>query len=615
MNQDIIRNINRELLSFIDKSPNAYYAVKNIMALLDEQGYQRLYEGEAWKLTVGAGYYVTRDDSSIIAFRIPENHQSALRADGADFNGAAFDGSMGFNYSGFQIMASHSDSPAFKVKPNAEIVVENSYCRLNTEKYGGMILSTWLDRPLSVAGRIVVRTKDGVETRLVNIDRDLLVIPSLAIHMDRKINEGYAWNAQKDMLPLFAQVNLKDFRALCSVDESEGFLDRGLTGAREMNERWSDAEEVDSCVEGENFSEEDKNMGSEEVGSCVKEGKFSEEDKKACSEEADFCVEDKDPERELLLRIIASEAGVSPEDILDTDLFLYNRNKGTCYGAGNEFIASGRLDDLQCAFASVKGFLMAGEGDLLQTKTLSTGERDLLQTKVSSTNAYESADGCQIDSADDLHVNDTRQIENTENIHSRASIASSVAVCCVFNNEEVGSSTKQGAASSFLESVLSRINHAFGKSEEESRQIYANSFFVSADNAHAVHPNHTDKADPTNRPVLNKGIVVKYNANQKYTTDAVSGGIFRRICEMAGVPVQTYVNRSDLAGGSTLGNIATTRVSMNAVDIGLPQLAMHSAYETAGALDTAYLVEAARLLFSVSIRGIGDGKYIIGNFK
>lgn len=479
-----MNEINRELLLFIDSSPNAYYAVRTLSVMLDNKGYHRLYEGDKWELSAGDGYYVTRDDSSIIAFRIPGESGDGSVSHTTPIDRKTSPASL--EYSGFQIMASHSDSPAFKIKPNAEITVENSYIKLNTEKYGGMIMSTWLDRPLSVAGRIVVRTKHGVETRLVNIDRDLCMIPGLAIHMDRKTNDGYVWNAQKDMLPLFAHVE---------------------------NEKLT-------------------------------------------------------PDKNTLLQIVAEAAGVSKEDILDTDLFLYNRNKGTMFGADSEFIGSGRLDDLQCAFATMKGFIESKE----------KASPDIEQN--------ENGDGSVID-------------------------IPSIPVCCVFNNEEVGSSTKQGAASSFLEDVLTRINYVFGKNEEEIRQIYTNSFLVSADNAHALHPNHTDKADPTNRPKLNEGIVIKYNANQKYTTDAVSGGIFRKICEMAHVPVQTYVNRSDIAGGSTLGNIATTRVSMNAIDIGLPQLSMHSAYETAGAKDTVYLVNASKKFYSVSINGHGDGKYRI----
>ena len=398
----------------------------------------RLYEGTPWNLETGKGYYVTRNDSALIAFRIPK----------AD-------------YTGFQIMASHCDSPVFKIKANAEITIDKQYVKLNVEKYGGMLCAPWLDRPLSVAGRVVVRTEDGIGTRLVNVERDLMIIPNLAIHMNRQANDGYKFNAQVDMLPLF----------------------------------------------------------------CEK-GKKSDE----------------------FLRFIAAEAGISPEDILDTDLYLYNRMPATTLGLNNEFIASGRLDDLQCAFSSLKGFIEATPRD-------------------------------------------------------------SVAVHCVFDNEEVGSGTKQGAAGTFLRDTLHRINRAMGKTEDEYLMSMASSFLVSADNAHAVHPDHTDKADPTNRPYLNKGIVIKYSANQKYTTDAVSGAIMRAICKQADVPYQTFANRSDMLGGSTLGNISQGQVSLNTVDIGLPQLAMHSPYETAGARDTAYLVEAAKILFSSSVVGTGDGNY------
>ncbi len=431
-------NINNELISFLDNSPVSFFAVKNMCEILNKEGYTRLYEGQAWELEAGKGYYVTRNDSAVIAFRIPKK-----------------------DYTGFQMMASHCDSPVFKIKTNAEITIDNSYVKLNVEKYGGMICSPWLDRPLSVAGRIVVSTEDGIMTKLVNVDRDLMIIPNLAIHMNREVNDGYKFNAQVDMLPLF-------------------------------------------CEKGE--------------------------------------------EKDVFLKLIAEEAGVKAEDILDTDLFLYNRMKGTKLGLNNEFISSGRLDDLQCAFASLQGFLKAQPRD-------------------------------------------------------------SVAVHCVYDNEEVGSGTKQGAASTFLKDTLHRINNAFGKSEDEYLMSIAKSFLVSADNAHAVHPNHPEKSDPTNRPYLNKGIVIKYSANQKYTTDAISGAVMRAICKKADVPYQTFTNRSDMLGGSTLGNISQNQVALNTVDIGLPQLAMHSPYETAGAKDTAYLAEAAKVLFSSSIEGAGDGNY------
>lgn len=432
------QEVNKELLQFLDHSPNAFYAVANMQKELEDAGFTRLYEGCPWTLSEGHGYYVTRNDSAIIAFRIPEGE-----------------------YKGFQIMASHCDSPVFKIKTNAEIVVDNSYVKLNVEKYGGMLCAPWLDRPLSVAGRVIVQTEEGIATKLVNVDRDLLIIPNVAIHMNRQVNDGYAFNAQVDMLPLF-------------------------------------------CEQGE--------------------------------------------EKNQFMQLIADEAAVEVEDILDTDLFLYDRMKGTTLGLHGEFIASGRLDDLQCAFASLKGFLAA----------------------------------------------EPKQ---------------SIAVHCVYDNEEVGSGTKQGAASTFLKDTLQRISRAMGRSEEQYLMSIASSFMVSADNAHAVHPNHAEKADPTNRPYMNRGIVIKYSANQKYTTDGVSGAVMRAICKKAAVPCQTFTNRSDMLGGSTLGNISQAQVALNTVDIGLPQLAMHSPYETAGARDTAYLIEAARVLFSSSFEGNGDGNY------
>lgn len=430
--------VNEELISFLNHSPNAFFAVDNMCKTLLDAGLTRVYEGMPWKLEAGKGYFVTRNDSAVIAFRIPKK-----------------------DYTGFQMMASHCDSPVFKIKSNAEITIDNQYVKLNVEKYGGMLCAPWLDRPLSVAGRIIIRTQEGIETRLVNVDRDLMIIPNLAIHMNRQVNDGYAFNAQVDMLPLF-------------------------------------------CEKGE--------------------------------------------EKDAFLKLIAHEAGCEVSDILDTDLFLYNRMPATMLGLNKEFIASGRLDDLQCAFASLQGFLQAEPKD-------------------------------------------------------------SVAVHCVFDNEEVGSGTKQGAASTFLKDTLHRINRSLGRTEDDYLMSIASSFLVSADNAHAVHPNHPEKTDPTNRPYMNKGIVIKYSANQKYTTDAVSGAIMRAVCEEASVPYQTFTNRSDMLGGSTLGNISQNQVALNTVDIGLPQLAMHSPYETAGSKDTAYLVEAARVLFSSSVEGTGDGNY------
>lgn len=414
-----------KLLTFIRKSPTAFHAVDTMKNILAEQGFQELFEKDYWKLIPGGQYMVTRNNSALIAFSIPENAPRRVH-----------------------IMASHSDSPTFKIKENPEITVEKAYVKLNVEKYGGMLMSPWFDRPLSVAGRVIVSEKGEIKEKLVDIDRDLLMIPSLAIHMNREVNSGYAYNPQKDLLPLY-----------------------GTAGTEET---------------------------------------FG--------------------------KTLAEAAGVREEDILSHDLFLYSRTRGAVWGAEKEFVSAGRLDDLQCAFASMEGLL--------------SGEKK-----------------------------------------------KSIAVHCVMDNEEVGSGTKQGAASTFLKDTLLRINSGLGRTYEEYLMSLADSFMISADNAHALHPNYTDMTDPVNRPLLNKGIVIKYNANQKYCTDAVSAAIFKDICTRAEVPFQTFVNRSDMAGGSTLGNISNTQVPVNTVDIGLPQLAMHSPYETAGVKDTYSLIKAAELFF------------------
>lgn len=431
----------QELLDFIAKCPSCYHTVQTVTGILKDAGYTELFEGSPWKLAAGGRYYVTRNLSSVIAFRVPAGE-----------------------FQGFMLTASHSESPSFKIKPDPEMPAEGCYVKLNVEKYGGMILSTWLDRPLSVAGRVMVRTPEGVSARLVNVDRDLLVIPNLAIHMNRSANEGYAFNPQKDMLPLFG-------------DETAagGF--------------WP---------------------------------------------------------------LIAQEAGVGTEDLLGSDLFLYCRTPGAIWGHHNEFASSPRLDDLQCVFGTLKGFLSGG--------------------------------------------------------HSRT-----LPVYCVFDNEEVGSGTKQGAKSTFLYDVLRRINDGLDRNHSQYLQALASSFMLSADNGHAVHPNQPEKADPTHRPRLNGGVVIKYNANQKYTTDAVSEAVFRQICEQAQVPVQEYTNRSDVLGGSTLGNLSTEKVSINTADIGLAQLAMHSSYETVGSMDTQYLCQAAQAFYNTCLTAAADGVYRLEN--
>ncbi|MCH5274735.1 MAG: M18 family aminopeptidase [Lachnospiraceae bacterium] len=417
-----------ELLHFIDESPSAFHAVANLAALAGEKGYMELQETEDWKLVRGGRYYVKRNDSTIAAFSIPDIDIVQIK--------------------GFHIAAAHSDSPTFKIKDNPEMPVEEQYVKLNTEKYGGMLPQTWLDRALSVAGRIAVKQGDEVSTRLVNVDKDLLVIPNLAIHMNREAGKGQEYNAQTDLLPLYGEAK-----------------------------------------EGRPLSEH-----------------------------------------------IAEAAGVKKEEILAHDLFLYVREKGRRFGGNAEYILSPRLDDLQCSFAAMTAM----------------------------------AESCP---------------KNYINI------------CVIFDNEEVGSTTRQGADSSFLQDVLFRVKEALGQTDVWLRKQLANSLLISADNAHAVHPNHPEKADPTNRPFLNGGIVLKYHGGQKYTTDAYTGAILKELCKRADVPVQTYFNRSDIPGGSTLGNISAAHVSVPSVDIGLPQLAMHSAAETAGARDTEYAIRMFKVFY------------------
>ena len=421
------KNISQQLLEFIENSPTCFHAVQAMTDILSAEGFTELKENQKWHIENGGRYFVTRNGSSLIAFTVPVQEMK-----------------------GMHIIASHSDSPSFKIKENPELESEGHYIRLNVEGYGGMIRAPWFDRPLSVAGRVIVKDKaqGGFGSILVDIGRDLVMIPNLAIHMDRQINDSCKYNIQKDMLPIYGDLSAK--------------------------------------------------------------GTF--------------------------MKLIADTAGVPEEEILGHDLFLYNRQKGTVWGASGEFLSCSRLDDLQCAFASLKGFLAGKRQEYL-------------------------------------------------------------AVHCVLDNEEVGSGTKQGAASTFLYDTLTRIHTSLGLSQEDYLIHLADSFIISADNAHAVHPAHTDKADPANRPYINGGIVIKFSASQKYCTDGVSAAIFRDLCQRAGVPVQTFVNRSDMAGGSTLGNISNTQVALNTVDIGLPQLAMHSPYETAGVKDTGYLIRAAEEFF------------------
>ena len=425
----------QKLFRFLDESPTCYHAAANAKAALTAAGAVELRESEQWKLEKGTLYVVERGDSALMAFRVPEGP-----------------------FHGFLMAAAHSDSPTFKVRETAEAASAGNTLRLSVEPYGGGVWRGWLDRPLSVAGRVVIRQGDRLVSRLVNIDRDLLVIPGVAIHMDRSVNKGAELNPAVNLLPLLG---------------------------------------------------------------CGKEpGAFR--------------------------KLIAEAAGVREEHLLSTELFLYPRTKAVQTGLNGEFIVSPRLDDLQCVFGCLEGFLAAKPGG-------------------------------------------------------------SLPMLAVFNNEEVGSNTRQGADSTFLTDVLERIAHGCGLDSEGWKAAVANSFMVSADNAHAIHPAHPEYADKGECPVLGGGIVIKYNANQRYTTDAVSGAVFQAICQEAGVPVQRYSNRADLPGGSTLGNISTAHLSVPTVDIGLPQLAMHSVCETAGAADTEHLVKAMTAYFSRDFHRDRDG--------
>ena len=412
-------DISRDLIHFIAKSPSPFHAVRGIKAALLYAGFTEIREEDTWQIEKGGKYVVTRNGSALMAFTVPEEGAEA-----------------------FHITASHCDSPTFKIKENPEIA-DGPYVKLNVEGYGGMIMSTWLDRPLSVAGRLLVTENGHLAEKLIAIDGTMLVIPSVAIHMDRSVNQHKEWKVQKDMLPLY-----------------------GMTGAKTP-----------------------------------------------------------------FMDVIAAAAKVKAEDILAHDLILYSRVPGTIWGEEREFISSPKLDDLQCAFACFRGFTQ--------------GQKEKY-----------------------------------------------ISVYALFDNEEVGSATSQGAGSTFLANTLERLARSLGYSYDETMAMIARSFMISADNAHSVHPNHPEYADPVNRPVINGGIVIKYSAAQKYATNAFSAAYFKKLCKDHDIPTQTFTNHSDNPGGSTLGNISNTVIAMPTVDIGLPQLAMHSSYETAGVKDTAYLVDA-----------------------
>lgn len=428
----------KELLDYIRKNASMFHTIDTVKSYLDGENFIELKEGESWNIEKGKNYYTTRNDSSIIAFKVGK--------DLSDYH--------------YQLVASHSDSPTFKVKSVPELEGAGDYIKLNVEVYGGPIDWTWFDKPLTLAGRVLVEENGSIVSKLLYIDKDILIIPDVAIHMNREVNKGYEFNRQVDLLPLF-------------------------------------------------------------TAGALKKGDYD--------------------------KMIAEELGVSVEQIISKDLFLVNRQEGKVWGYKDEFISSPKLDDLECSFTSLKAFI-AGNND------------------------------------------------------------KAVNVYACFDNEEVGSNTKQGAMSTLLHDTLKRLNASLGFDEEEYHKAVAKSFLVSADNAHAVHPNHKELTDDENKTFMNKGIVIKEAANQKYTSDAFSQAVFKKICALAEVPVQHFANRSNMQGGSTLGNLSNTQVSLHAVDIGLAQLAMHSNYETAGAMDPAYMIKALTKYYNSNIKIDGASK-------
>jgi aspartyl aminopeptidase len=426
--------INR-LLDFLNASPVNFLAAKNIASYLEQAGYRRLDpQMPIGEVKAGDKLYVTKNDSSVYAFHI---------------------GRLPLTDAGFRMICAHCDSPTFRIKPNAEMTCEGGIVKLNTEVYGGPIMSTWFDRPLTIAGRVIVRGEDALhpQTLLLHVKRPLLQISNLAIHFNREVNDGVKLSKQKDLLPILGIVS----------DE----LERG----------------------------------------------------------------------NLLMNVICGELAIKPEEILDFDLYLADATPACTFGVHDEFLSSGRLDDLSMCFAGLEAMIATDTTDM--TKVLA-----------------------------------------------------------IFDNEETGSQTKQGAGSPFLSMMLKRIALAQSGTEEAFYQAVERAFMISADNAHAWHPNYSEKYDPTNHPVLGGGPVIKFNAAQKYASDAVSAAVFAEICREAGVPCQRFVNHSDVAGGSTLGNILASSIPLRGVDMGNAILAMHSCRETGSTADHIYCVKAFTKFFS-----------------
>lgn len=404
--------ISKNLLTFIKNSPSPFHSIASIKKILKREGFIELNENLNYDLATNNKYYVVRNDSSIIAFKTPEN----------------------LDHYSFNIVASHSDCPSYKIKPIAELTTDG-YKKLNVEGYGGMLPATWFDRPLSIAGRVIIGNEKKISSKLINFDKNILSLPSVAIHFNRNADDKIT---ASDMFPTLSQ-----------------------------NEH-------------------------------------------------------------TLKELLAKELNGNIEEIISYDLFVYNHQEGYFWGADEEFISSPKLDDLQCAYTTLMGFIKS---------------------------------------------------ENIKN----------VAVFCCFDNEEVGSTTRQGANSNFLNDTLLKISSSLNMNHTQHLNALANSFMISADNAHAVHPNHPELTDPQNKVYMNKGIVIKYNASQSYTSDAITGAVFTMICKKVNVPYQIFTNKSGSRGGGTLGNISATHVSIPTVDIGIAQLAMHSCCETSGTVDNEYM--------------------------
>ncbi|MEG1002148.1 M18 family aminopeptidase [Clostridium sp.] len=430
------KKLAKELIDFLYESPTAYHAAASVKDILKNEGFEQIFEEDAWKLEKGKKYFIDKNDSAVIAFEV---------------------GMGDLEKDGFRLIGSHTDAPGFRIKPNAEMKVEDTYVKLNTEVYGGPILSTWFDRPLGIAGRVIVKGESPLkpEVKLININKPVVIIPNLAIHMNRNVNEGYAYNKQKDTLPLVGFVN--------DSLEKEGYL----------------------------------------------------------------------------MSLLTEASGAKKEDILDFDLFLYEFEKGSLVGINEELISAGKLDDQWMVFAGIKALL------------------------------------------------------NSTNID-----ATKVMIC--IDNEEIGSLTAQGAQSNLIRRTLERIAIALNKDTEEFFRALKNSLMISADLAHAVHPNLPEKHDPTNRPFLGKGPVLKIAASGSYSTEGVSGAIFKSVCESANVPMQKFVNRSDVKGGTTIGPMSAADLCIPVVDMGAPILGMHSVRELASVKDNFYTVEAFTKFFSLN---------------